>query len=206
MYVQTEVYERSRPVRVRKANMSMKHVEWIRKVLARKPHLNQAGIARQLGLARSAVTHIMNGDRAIKAHEFEAIEAYLGEKMVAPAQQESVQSAPFVVVEGEIGDAWYEPGRRPRYDRRVAASLEHANVRQVAYVLSLDVPEIEARAGDVVIATPIDRSHKPTSGQTVIMRRERAGLQSFTIAKHSGETSADAGVPVAIGLEIRRRL
>lgn len=206
MYVQTEVYERSRPVRVRKTPMSSKHVEWIKQVLRRKPHLNQAGIARQIGLARSGVTHIMNGQRAIKAHEFELIEQYLGEKMLAPSQQASAQNAAFIMVEGEISDAWYEAGRRPRLDRRVSASLDHPNVRQVGYVLGLDMPEIETKAGDILIATPIDRSNKPRPGQTVVMRRERSGLQSFAIVKHVDGSEIEAGTPVAVGLEIRRRL
>ncbi len=53
-------------------------VEWIREALARDSTKTRAGIARALGVDKSAVTRLLSGERQLKFHEAEKIAAYLG--------------------------------------------------------------------------------------------------------------------------------
>lgn len=182
------------------------HVSWIKSVLKSKPHLNQSGLAKHLGRHRSVVTMMLQGQREIKARELAAIEAYLGERFQS-AQPD--QPAAFAPVIGTIGPAWYEAGTGPvAAERRVAPSLDHSGQRQTAYVLDAPATELHAPAGAVILATPIDRGHRPTSGQIVICRRERAGLENLTLGRVQGSDvvpimGGEPGTPVAIAIEIR---
>lgn len=183
------------------------HVSWIKAVLARKPHLNQSGLAKHLNRHRSVVTMMLKGEREIKAKELAAIESYLGERFQGSAQPD--QPAVFAPVVGAIGPAWYEAGMGPAAAaRRVAPSLDHESRRQTAYVLDAPAPELHAPAGAVVLATPIDRGHRPASGQIVVCRRERAGLENLTLGRVQGSDvvplmGGEPGTPVAIAIEIR---
>lgn len=52
--------------------------DWLRAEL-KKPGRSQSGLARAMGLAQSAVNHLVNGGRELKAREIEQVRAYLAE-------------------------------------------------------------------------------------------------------------------------------
>lgn len=188
------------------------YVEWIKDVLARKPHLSQAGLARHLDRHRSAVTMMLNGQREIKAKELALIESYFGEKMRVPGAQQTATA--FVAIVGIVGNAWYEAGHAPPAKAdRVAPAESVADVRQIAYIVESEYPQIGALLGATLIATPVDKAHRPQPGQVVVCKRERAGLENVALARVDEDGTikllagtGDAGQPVAVAIEVRNRL
>lgn len=174
--------------------MAVDYVTWVKDALRRNPHLSQSGLARHLNRDRAVISLMLQGKREIKARELDLIEAYLGE----PRPDRQGVAAPTVAVVGRIGAAWYEAGEAPEVDNgRVSPVLSRTDMRQVAY--RLDRPVMGWPAGSVIVAAPIERGVKPVAGQTVILRRERAGLENLTLAAvGDGE-----GTPVAIAIEVR---
>jgi transcriptional regulator with XRE-family HTH domain len=66
-----------RPSVLPKISSAMDHLDWIRKGLER-PGKTQTGLARALGRSPSAVTHLLQGKRALKQREVPAVAQYLG--------------------------------------------------------------------------------------------------------------------------------
>lgn len=187
--------------------MADDYVEWITGVLERKSHLSRAGLARQLGVHRSSVTQLLSGNRQLKASEIAKVEAYLGERY-ADKRSATSESRAFVEVVGTISLAWFEGAPPGTTTAQVARSLAHADVRQVAYALQMPAPSIDARPGDILIAIPIDRSNKPRPGQTVVVKRERAGLVNLAIAAvdADGHVEGKDVTLIATLIELRRQL
>lgn len=172
------------------------YIAWIKDVLRRKPHLSQAGLARQIGRDKSAVNLMLAGKRQIKAAEIEQIAIYLGE----PPPGRTAPASEFVPIVGRLGPAWYEPGQMPAVHGVVAPVLARRDVRQIAYLL--DSPAAGLPQGATIIAYEIDRSHKPDLGQMVVVQRERGGLVGTTLAR-MGTPDVKDGTPIAIVIEVR---
>lgn len=174
------------------------YVAWIEDVFRRKPHLTQAGLARHMDRHRSVMTAMLQRKRKIKADEIAQIASYLGEPPPgSPAM--ALDSVPIV---GRIGSAWYEDGEMPPVGGQVSAVIERAGVRQVAY--RVDDPVLGLPRGAIVIAIPLDGRTKPVPGQTVVVKRERAGLVNTTLVD-TGDGEVD-GTPIAVAIEARLRL
>ncbi len=173
--------------------VSVDYVAWIEDVLKRKPHINQAGLARHLGRDRSVVTMILRRERALKPAEIDKISEYLGE----PPPGHGLPMAEFAPAVGRIGTAWYEPGQAPPSNRRVAPVLERPDVRQEAYEVDARVMDIPA--GSVLIVAPLARNVVARDGDLVVVRRTRAGLENVTLSR-VGESKDEV---LALVLEVR---
>lgn len=104
-----------------------KHQQWVADGLE-QPGKNQSDLARHLGLTPDKINKIVRGKRRVKAHEIEAIAAYLGIpaptdadvaeyqeflKLYRGASAEARKSAEITLRLGQIAEAHPKPQDEP---------------------------------------------------------------------------------------------
>jgi len=194
---------------MRKPIKSIEYGRLLAEALSRKPGLTRAGLAKAFGRDPSVISHIVTGRRELKAHEIPIIEAYIGEPLIPEV------AAPIgtIACAGRIGPAWYEAGSMPASADGLATYPVWGEVgRQSFWVLDVAVPGIGATAGSILITRSMEKDRPLRQGDVIVVKRARDGFESLGIARVgdrgaitllTGTGTGEAGVPVALAIELR---
>lgn len=191
--------------------MDIDYAKWVADVLARKPHLNQSGLARHLGRHRAVITNMVQGKRRFLVSELDQIAAYLGE--APPGQRKLAETQIGLPFGGRIDRAWREPGDAAHgADAAIAPVLSQPPANQIWFAVDVATPCQTILAGDVLVCVRVEEDETP-QGRFLVVQREKAGLANLALATRDGSRLSIGGEWVrekhkiiAAVIEIRRRV
>lgn len=182
------------------------YIDWIKRGL-QKPGKSRIGLARHLGVTSGQITHLLKGDRRLKADLLPKISAYLGEPLptnknvIPPAEQaeqkayENVNKAlpeghltvTLVPVVGEVAagvwresDAMGYTGKEPQIP---IVPLGYPHSKQFAYhIIGNSMNQMRMQGGDYVVCVPyFERRSEITDGDFVVVERRNGQLTERTL-------------------------
>ncbi|MGE0409334.1 MAG: helix-turn-helix domain-containing protein [Amphiplicatus sp.] len=169
-------------------------VGWIKAALKRTPGKTQVGMAEALGVNRSAVTRLLNGDRQLKFHEAEKIAAYLGVALPIGLSDRGREfagpGAPMAAVseDAPVYRAAADGGRwsLARHETPIDYRPRAPHFEKAATVFGLYAPD-DAMAprflpGEIVWVDPA-RPARPGDDALLVEKRRGKGPETVILAK-----------------------